>query len=141
MTKNKSLRIFVFDDDPSVAKLLQLVLSSKGHSVQTFIDPSFCHLYQDQQCQCPQDSPCADIMITDMMMPHMNGIELLQMQRDRGCKVIVANKALLSAKNETQLKDATKELGCHFIRKPFRLADICDWVEECAERVPDSRMD
>lgn len=134
MRQSRSLRIFVFDDDPAITRLLQLVLSAKGYDIQTFADPSFCHLYQKQHCECPADSSCADVIITDIMMPHMNGIDLLRMQREKGCKALAANKALLSAKNDAVLKDAVKELGCHFIRKPFRLDDICDWVEMCAER-------
>ena len=139
MAHSRSLRIFVFDDDPSITRLLDLVLTSQGHCVQTFQDPSYCSIYQ-QQHQCQQDFPCADVVITDIMMPKMNGIDLLRLQRDKGCRLPAENKALLSAKIDAEQQQAVEELGCHFIRKPFRLSDIVDWVEACAERIPQDRQ-
>ena len=140
MARRKTLRIFIFDDDPSITKLLQLVLSSQGHHVQTFQNPIYCHIYQNNQCQCPQEFPCADVIISDIMMPHMNGIDLLRLQRDKGCKAPAENKALMSAKTNTTQKEAVEELGCHFIKKPFHLDDICEWIEACSERLPQERQ-
>ena len=139
MINTTSLRIFIFDDDPSITKLLDLVLSDKGHDVQTFHDPTYCHIYPNNRCECPQEFPCADVVISDIMMPHMNGIDLLRLQRGMGCKAPAENKALMSAKSDSTQRAAVEELGCHFIRKPFRLDDICKWVEACAERVPQDR--
>lgn len=134
MEQNRPLRIFVFDDEPAITRLFDLILSPKGHSVHTFHDPSFCEVYQTQH-QCQQDSPCADVIIADIMMPYMNGIDLLQLQLDRGCKLPAANRALMSAKVDRKQKAAVKALGCHFIRKPFRLVEIKEWVDECAKRI------
>jgi CheY-like chemotaxis protein len=139
MEQTKSLRIVIFDDDPAITRLLSLVLTNKGHDVITFQDPSYCQIYPDNQCECPQEFPCADVVISDIMMPNMNGIDLLRLQRDMGCKALPGNKALMSAKSDSIQKAAVEELGCHFIRKPFRLDDICNWVEQCAQRVPQDR--
>lgn len=140
MELSRPLRIFVFDDDPSITRLFDLVLSGKGHDVHIFTDPSYCCIY-NQQHQCQQGYPCADVIITDIMMPKMNGIDLLRLQRDKGCKLTPKNKALISAKIDTEQQAAVDELGCHFIRKPFRLDDIIKWVEECSERIaPDQQL-
>ena len=140
MELSRPLRIFVFDDDPSITRLFDLVLSGKGYDVHTFKDPTFCCVY-NQQHQCQQGFPCADVIITDIMMPKMNGIDLLRLQRDKGCKLTPKNKALISAKIDTEQQEAVDELGCHFIRKPFRLDDIIKWVEECSERIaPDQQL-
>lgn len=140
MEDSKPLRIYVFDDDPAITRLLQLVLSNKGHRVETFQDPTYCQIYRNDRCQCPQEYPCADVVISDIMMPQMNGIDLLRMQRDKGCKAPAANKALMSAKTDMKQQRAVEELGCHFIKKPFKLTAICNWVEECAERLPQERQ-
>jgi YesN/AraC family two-component response regulator len=81
------------------------------------------------------DLPCADIVITDFNMPNMNGVELLKLQHDRGCAAQVENKAVMSAAITTQVKDEVDNLGCHFLEKPFKRADIKQWLEECAERI------
>ena len=69
MKQNRALRIFIFDDDPSITRLLSLVLTDKGHDVHTFKDPTYCHLYPNNQCECLQDFPCAEVVISDVFLP------------------------------------------------------------------------
>jgi CheY-like chemotaxis protein len=83
--------------------------------------------------------PCADVIISDIMMPKMDGIEFFKNQRQRGCKAPDANKALMSASVSPLQQTAVAELGCHFIRKPFHIAEIRQWLEECGERISSGR--
>jgi CheY-like chemotaxis protein len=133
----KALRIHIIDDDPAISLLLARVLSSLGHQVSTFPDPTACPIYTSPSCNCPQDFPCAEVIISDIMMPNMNGIEFFTLQRKRGCKALDANKALMSAAKLTH-QDDIKKLGCHFIKKPFSISDIRQWLEECAARIPEN---
>lgn len=139
MSQKTRLRIFVFDDDPAITRLLQIMLSYKGHHVLTFPDPTACPVYSTAGCTCPQDFPCADVIITDVMMPNMNGIEMLQLQNERGCKAPAANKALMSASLTREIQQAAADLGCHFIRKPFRIDELNDWLDDCLARIPAER--
>ena len=136
----KKLRIIIFEDDPALAALLYQVLRHKGHDVHIFSEPTACPVYRDHETQCPKDSPCADVIISDHMMPNMTGIDFLKFQRMRGCKALDENKALLTgAVISPELKNALKELGCHYIKKPFRVDAILKWVDECAERLFEKR--
>ena len=135
METSKKLRVIVFEDDLETSDLLKKVLQGYGCDVQTFPDPTACPVYRNPECDCPMGTPCADALITDFNMPNMNGIELLRLQRRRGCKALDANKALTSAMTTPQQQAAIEEFGCHFFRKPFKLSEIKQWVNECAERI------
>ena len=135
MGASSKLRVIVVEDDIAVSDLFRKVLQGYGCEVQAFPDPTACAVFGNSECDCPMDKPCADVLITDMMMPNMDGIELLRLQRKRGCKALDANKALMSAITTPQQQAAVKELGCHFFRKPFKLIEIKQWISECAERI------
>lgn len=130
------MRIIVFEDDKSMAGLLEQVLVQLGHDVQVFPDPTCCPVYSEHRARCPKSNRCADVIISDYMMPHMTGLEFYKFQRKAGCKAPDCNKALVTATvlDEAMQRDM-EELGCHYIRKPFRLADVVKWVGECAERL------
>jgi len=140
MKENIRLRIFVFDDDPAITRLLQIMLSYKGHQVLTFPDPTACPVYNKTDCSCPQEFPCADVIITDIMMPNQSGIDMLRMQNERGCKAIAANKALMSASIDRELEATARELGCYFLKKPFRINELNKWLDECSGRIPPDRQ-
>lgn len=136
----KKLRILVLEDDPSLANLIKLTLVQKGHEVQVFSDPTRCPVYRDHETQCPNRTACADVIISDQMMPNMTGLDFLQLQRMRGCKALDENKAIISGSiMDAELKKTINELGCHFIKKPFRVGTVVEWVDECAMRLQQSR--
>ena len=130
------LRIIVIEDDPAVATLLERVLRSAGHDVRTFSDPTICPVYRDHGAQCPRDKPCADVIFSDQMMPNITGLDFFLLQRERGCKALDENKAIVTAAEITpEFKTTAEGLGCQIFKKPFRVAEILQWVDECAERV------
>lgn len=132
----KKLKIIVFEDDPALANLIKQVLIPHGHDVHVFSDPTVCPIYRDHKVECPKKSQCADVIITDHMMPNMSGLDFLKFQRMRGCKALDANKALITgSKMHADLKHGIDELGCHYIKKPFKIAEIVKWVGECSERI------
>lgn len=136
---SKKLRIIIFEDDPALVELLKQLLVHKGHDVNVFPDPTTCPVYRNHETDCPRNSPCADVIISDHMMPNMTGMDFLKLQRLRGCKASDKNKVLITGKViDDDLKKAIDELGCHYIKKPFRVAEILKWVDECAERLDDA---
>ena len=134
MSTVKKLRVIIIEDDLIVSEIFKKVLQDFGCDVRAFQDPTACTVFGDLECDCPVDSPCTDVLITDMMMPNMNGVELLKLQQKRDCKALNANKALMSAVMSPQLQAAVKELGCHFFSKPFIVSELKQWIDECAER-------
>lgn len=130
------MKIIIFEDDESLANLLEQMLTLKGHTVHCFPDPTVCPIFKDHEKKCPKDKPCADVVISDYMMPNMTGISFFKLQRERGCKALDSNKAIVTGSViDADMKEEIKELGCHYFKKPFRVAEILDWVDECEKRL------
>ncbi|MCM2264457.1 MAG: hypothetical protein NDI73_04600 [Desulfuromonadales bacterium] len=132
------LKILVFEPDLGLRELLKVYLSGQGHSVFAFTDVTACPLYRnltDENCRCALEQPCADAILVDTHMTQINVIDFLKLQRQRGCKAIDANKAVMSANMTKALEMATREFGCHPIKKPFHLGDIKSWIDGCKARL------
>jgi len=128
-------RAIIFDDDPYVLNLLEVFLKSFDYEVFSFSNPVICPVFGNTAHSCHNDKPCADVMITDFEMPGMNGVDLLRLQKERGCNLDIRNKAVISG-FDGDLRSRTHELGCSFFKKPFHLGEIRDWLALCEERVP-----
>jgi CheY-like chemotaxis protein len=136
MQSSKVLKALVIDDDLVLASVIKKILQRYRCDVQSFPDPTkACEVSVNPGFHCPMESPCADVIITDMRMPNMNGLDMLKLQRRCGCKVLDANKALMSAVITAQQQAELIELGFYFFPKPFKLNDVEQWLHECAKRI------
>jgi CheY-like chemotaxis protein len=84
--KDCNLKIIVFEDSEPVLSAITCLLKSRGHEVHGFSDPSISPLYDDSACDCPREQPCADVLITDNVMPRITGLEFISRQALKGCK-------------------------------------------------------
>jgi diguanylate cyclase (GGDEF)-like protein len=86
-------RLLVVDDDPFIARLLEIELAAAGYSVQVANDG------QQALDMVRREPP--DLVITDVMMPHVDGFELTRMLRQdartAGVSVIILTARGLSA--------------------------------------------
>ncbi|HEX3893459.1 MAG TPA: response regulator [Terracidiphilus sp.] len=60
--------VFVVDDEPIIASTLELILRAKGFDARSFVNP--IDALQVAQSVAPH------ILISDVMMPEMNGFDL-----------------------------------------------------------------
>lgn len=132
-------RILVFGDPEETGNLYSLFLRFKGYEVFNFPTPSTCALVSQKKCTCPRDQVCADIILVDMEMEDMTGLELIRQQSERGCHVLSWNKALLSNGLTPGQEYEAQLLGCKTMRKPFRLMDLLAWVRACVKYLPPDR--
>ena len=132
----KKLQILIFEDEPSMASLLKQIVLMSGHDVQVYSDPTICPIYHDHGFECPRETPCADVIISDQKMPNISGFDFFKLQRNRGCKALDKNKALITAGEISHdLRSEMDEIGFHYIKKPFRVTEITHWIDECSKRV------
>ncbi len=107
-------RILVADDEPSIRKVLQAHLARDGHAVEAATDGAhaIARLGADP----------FDLVITDLKMPEIGGLELLAYIRQNhpGLPVIV-----ITAHGTVDSAVEALKLGAQdFITKPFDLAEL-----------------
>jgi len=125
----KKLKVVIFEDGQATLNRFKEVFKFKGHDVLSYSASTSCPLFKDTQCDCPKDSPCADVVVADMAMKHMSGLEFFEHQRKRGCKTPDGNKLLLVDEITADQKRAISNLGCGFIKKPCNEYDLANWME------------
>ena len=88
MNKNTCFRILVFDDHQEILDLLKAVLESRGgYEVLTYPHPGAYPFFdENENCSCPDGQTCTDIILTDINMPVMRGIDFVEKQIDKGCQ-------------------------------------------------------
>lgn len=124
-------RVLIFDDEVIILELLERYFSMSGYEVFSYSTPAVCPLNESSAESCENLAPCADLVISDFQMPKMTGIELLQRQSRRGCKIDIKMKAIMSGYSGEELVTQCEDLGCKFIAKPFTSSALPRWLSEC----------
>ena len=102
-------RILVVDDEAKMQRVLEIMLKRMGHEVACADDG-------EQALQLLQSGP-ADLVISDLRMPGMNGTELLKALRDQGNDVPVI---IMTAYGTIESAVEAMKLGaCDYIVRPF----------------------
>lgn len=124
MSKNTGT-ILVVDDEPNIRRVLEAVLSKDGHTVRTAENGR-----KGQEILSEDNS--VDILITDLIMPDINGIELLeaakQINPSLSVLMITAHGTIKSA------VDAMRLGALDYITKPFDLDEIKMVVKNALQR-------
>lgn len=120
--------ILVVDDHPNTANTLARALSQLG---------SFVHVTSatsGQEALNKVRNTPADILITDMIMPEMNGLELVEkLQHHAGGRP--AYIILITAYDVPGLKESSRRMKVdEIIIKPVRPERICEIVERLVEK-------
>lgn len=107
-------RILVVDDEETVRNLLQRILEETGYTVTTAAN--------GQEAIYKLSLGEAKIMLLDMKMPGMSGIEVLQKLEDEWPKYCIL---MVTAVTDLQTAvDALKLGACDYITKPFDRDDV-----------------
>jgi len=133
------MRILVFEDSFSVRKPLCLFLRRKGHEVLDFPSPVTCELVVSKTCTCPLNHACADLVITDMIMPEMSGLDLVRVLAEKGCKAPSQNKIVISSVLTPEQEAEFRSLGCNYLRKPFELNTLEELLQTCEKNLSPTR--
>ena len=115
-----ALSVLVVDDDPVILRLLQVNFELEGIGVVLAVDG-------EEGLKLAQSDP-PDLVISDIMMPKVNGLELLAALRsspDTAALPVI----LLSAKAQVADVQRGLELGADdYITKPFDPLELIDRV-------------
>ncbi|MDO4772222.1 MAG: response regulator transcription factor [Bacillota bacterium] len=122
--------IFVLDDDKNITEILALYFKKEGYNVKEFWEGE--SLLNALSLETP------DIIIMDIMMPKMDGYDVLKELR----KVSKVPVIMLSAKGETLDKVLGLELGADdYIVKPFEPKEVLARVKAIMRRTEEKQDD
>jgi len=133
------MKAIVLDDDLLILSVVASVLYQRGFEVQSYTDPTLCPLYTTQGCLDQTSSHCPDVIITDFVMPHVNGIEFIESLRKKGCKchhIALMTMATLT----TPLLTWVNKRGVKVFSKPFHRDQINAWLNEIEPKLHSERM-
>ncbi|MFO0563418.1 MAG: EAL domain-containing protein [Polyangiales bacterium] len=113
-------RVIVVDDDPIVANTVGSILERAGYAVEKFTSS---HAAQQRIAAGP-----IDVIVSDVMMPNMNGIELLERLREKNVEVPV-----IFMTGAPRLADTIRAMelrAFRYIAKPFERETLLRAVSE-----------
>jgi len=116
------LKVLAVDDNQAIVSLIDDILTSRGHKVETAKDG------KTALQKIPVYKP--DIVTLDLMMPGISGYETLSkiMEMDRNAIVI-----MLTANGEDDAVVECMKLGATgFLTKPFKPTELMDALQTAA---------
>jgi two-component system, OmpR family, response regulator len=126
----RSARILLVDDEQSIQTLLSYPLRKEGYDVVQATD--------GRQALERFDEQSFDLVILDLMLPRIDGLEVCRRLRSRSSVPII----MLTAKSEEIDKVVGLELGADdYITKPFSLREFSSRIKAALRRAEMSRPD
>jgi two-component system catabolic regulation response regulator CreB/two-component system response regulator ChvI len=125
MTNNKNKkRILLVDDEPDIALAFKIGLEDNGFKVDMFNDP--------QEASLNFKRSLYDLLLLDIKMPNMNGIEFYYQMKEIDTKVKIC---FITASEIYYFKQITEEifnlLGTKcLLRKPIKLVDLVNVLKK-----------
>jgi len=130
-------RALIFDDDPLIRQMLWGFFDRRGYEVFTFPDPGVCPLHTKNLCPCEAEASCTDIILSDLNMPCVKGLDFVEELLGKGCRC--RNIALMSGDWSDHDIARARSLGCRLFTKPFSISEILDWLAQVEGTLLQSR--
>ncbi len=118
--------VLIAEDEPHIVESLSFVLEREGYAVRAVLDGDAA--LRELRGNAP------DLLILDLMLPRMNGFEVLKAAKaDAALQRIPI--IVLTAKGQAQDRRMVEEIGAEgFMTKPFSNREIVERVRELAAR-------
>lgn len=115
-------RVLVAEDMPEMRRLMELELVAEGYVVDVVSDGI------DLWRHCMDEALAeTDLVVTDVRMPGLDGIEVLRRIRAQGINTPVL---VVTAFGDHQLHREARNLGAEVLNKPFDFDTLLDRVEQ-----------
>jgi two-component system, OmpR family, KDP operon response regulator KdpE len=123
-------RILVVDDEAQITRVLRAALSAQGYDVRAANDPEEAlRIFEEW-------SP--DLMVTDLMMPGMSGVELSRAARKKSKAPIL----ILSVRDQERSKIEALDAGADdYVTKPFSIQELLARIRAHLRRAPERVTD
>jgi two-component system KDP operon response regulator KdpE len=106
-------RVLVADDEAAIRKVVRDALTKAGHDVETAVD--------GEEAGSLLESASFDLVITDLNMPRMDGLELVRKIRTTSSVPILVLTVRQEEREKVRLLDAGAD---DYVTKPFGVAEL-----------------
>jgi len=108
-------KVWLIDDDETLLEMTSAVLNAAGFEVHAFCDP--------EKAIDSFEKGCANLLITDIQMPKINGFEVLK-------KILIINKGPITAIAISGINMEEKDFAgfSAFVQKPFQPKTLIDAI-------------
>ncbi|MEM6438430.1 MAG: response regulator [Pseudomonadota bacterium] len=118
-------RVLIAEDEPHIVESLRFILSREGYDVADAAD--------GEAAWDSLDAAPPDVLILDVMLPRLNGFDLLRRLR-ADPRAAALPVIVLTAKGQEQDRRTALAAGADaFITKPFSNRDVVEHVRRFAE--------
>ena len=123
-------KILVVDDEPQIIRVLRHILSAHGYAARTAEDG-------EAALEIFREWP-PDLVLTDLQMPNMNGLELCRRLREDSSVPIV----ILSVRNDEKVIVEALDAGADdYVTKPFGTDVLLARLRSALRRSPEKASD
>lgn len=123
-------RILIAEDDPAIRKAVSTILERMGHTV--LLSPNGEHAYESLLVD-----PKIELLITDMMMPKVDGEELIMLMKGNH-RLESLPVILISAMAEIKNLDHLRRAGILRIQaKPLSITELKQNIDLCLSEQDD----
>lgn len=122
--KDKNMQVLIVEDEPKVASFLKKGLTESGYTVNM--------AYDGMMAKKIIQSAEFDIILLDLIIPHVNGLELCKFIRESGINVPIL---MLSALGTTEDKVTGLDVGADdYLVKPFEFSELLARIKSLTRR-------
>ncbi len=119
-------RILILDDEPQITRVLRASLAAQGFDVRTANEP-------EEGLRIFREWP-PDLVITDLMMPGMTGVEICRAVRAVSSTPVL----ILSVRDHERSKVEALDAGADdYVTKPFGIQELLARVRAHLRRAPE----
>jgi len=123
MPEDQGADVFVVDDEAELRELVTFHLETAGYDVRSFPDGEACW----QQLQGTDQPPGA--ILTDVMMPNMDGFQLLQHVREDDDLSALPVVMLTGRGTESDVVRGLETGADDYLTKPFGSEELLAYIE------------
>jgi excisionase family DNA binding protein len=119
---SKKKRVLAIDDDILVRESLRMILARFNYAVTMAVGGQ-------EALEMIAQAPSFDLVVTDVRMPGMNGIETLKAirQQREGLHLPNIPEIIITAYDDKEILEEARKLAvCGFIQKPFDIEKFVD---------------
>ncbi|HET9100320.1 MAG TPA: response regulator, partial [Acidobacteriaceae bacterium] len=123
-------KILVVDDEAQIIRVLSMACTARGYRVRSAVD--------GESALNVLKSWSADLVITDLSMPNMDGVELCRAIRKQSNVPIL----VLSVRNQEKIKVEALDAGADdYVTKPFQIDELLARIRAALRRAKNAKQE